>query len=298
MRAMSIRGRAGAAFLRLPSSVQQATLHALGKRAPWEPGFNHHAPEVAGDFPVGPPDFVGLGVQKAGTTWWYSLLAEHPGVYHHPGFHKERHFFGRFCAAEFSQRDAQEYHRWFPRPTGLITGEWTPDYLHQQWVVPMLRVAAPNARLVILLRDPVERFRSGLDHYRERGQKLTPMAVTDAFHRGLYWTQLSRLERVYPSDQILVLQYEACVDDPARQLKETFRFLGLDDSFVSDPDRVHPGVSRTAHRVELSESTSRWLIDSYQYDLRQLAEHYPGLDLDRWPSFTDRPSVFAGLEHS
>jgi len=281
---MSIRGRAGAAFLRLPTSVQRTTLHALGKYAPWESQFRHHAPTVGTGFRLGPPDFVGLGVQKAGTTWWFSLIAEHPNVYHHVPFHKERHFFGRFCIAEFSDEDAWEYHRWFPRPDGAKTGEWTPDYLHQHWVVPMLRVAAPDARLLVLLRDPVERFRSGLDHHRERGEKLTPMRVSDAFARGLYGAQLARLESCVPRDQVLVLQYEACVDDPKRQLAETFQFLGLDDSFV--PTDIRQGVSRTESPVRLPQPVRAQLLEMYDNDLQLLATSHPELDLDRWPSFS------------
>ncbi|MGO9583101.1 MAG: sulfotransferase domain-containing protein [Acidimicrobiales bacterium] len=281
---MSARERATATFLRLPASVQQRTLHALGKFAPWEAGFDHRAPVVGAELGTGPPDFVGVGVQKAGTTWWYSLINQHPGVYHHDGFHKERHFFGRFCVAEFSPEDAREYQRWFPRPPGRLTGEWTPDYIHQHWVPPMLASSAPSAKLLVLLRDPVARFRSGLDHHRERGETLTPLLVSDAFARGLYGEQLARLESVFPRQQVLVLQYEACAKETARFLAKTFRFLGLDDSFV--PPGAHESVNRTkVTPLRLADRTRDQLTELYQDDLRRLAAAHPELELDRWPSF-------------
>ena len=281
---MSVRGRATAAFLRLPASAQQTALHALGKFAPWEAGFDHRAPAVGPQLLTGPPDFVGVGVQKAGTTWWYSLISQHPDVYHHDGFHKERHFFGRFCAAEFSEDDAREYQRWFPRPPGHLTGEWTPDYLHQYWAPPMLSSSAPSAKLLVMLRDPVERFRSGLDHHRGRGETLTPLLVGDAFARGLYGEQLDRLESVFPREQVLVLQYEACAKEPSRFLAKTFQFLGLDDSFV--PPGAGESVNGTkVPPLRLAEQARHQLTDLYRDDLHRLAAARPELDLDRWPSF-------------
>jgi len=281
---MSVRERATAAFLALPAPVQQSALHALGRFAPWEAGFDHRAPFVGSHLLTGPPDFVGVGVQKAGTTWWYSLISQHPDVYHHDGFHKERHFFGRFCVAEFSEDDAREYQRWFPRPPGHLTGEWTPDYLHQHWVPPMLASSAPLAKLLVVLRDPVARFGSGLDHHRGRGERMTPMLVSDAFARGLYGEQLAQLESVFPREQVLVLQYEACANEPSRYLAKTFQFLGLDDSFV--PAGAHESVNRTkVPALRLAERTRDHLTDLYQDDLRRLAAAHPELDLDRWPSF-------------
>jgi len=44
-------------------------------------------------FVTGPPDFVGVGAQKAGTTWWFRLIEAHPGVYHDPDQRPELHFF-------------------------------------------------------------------------------------------------------------------------------------------------------------------------------------------------------------
>src|SRR6266516_2935809 len=141
-------------FLALPPRTRRVVLRAFGRRAPWDPGFDFHAPDCPPGLKTGPPSFVGVGVQKAGTTWWFSLIERHPGVYAHPGFHKERHFFSQFWARDFSDADVAEYHRWFPRPPGMLTGEWTPDYASAHWVAPMLHAAAPEAKLLLMLRDP------------------------------------------------------------------------------------------------------------------------------------------------
>ena len=57
---------------------------------------HHDTPVLAPGETNGPPGFVGIGVQKAGTSWWYRLVVDHPQVSHRPSIHKERHFFARF----------------------------------------------------------------------------------------------------------------------------------------------------------------------------------------------------------
>ena len=65
-------------FLALPPNVRLAALHRLGRYAPWEARFDFTPPAPGPGEEVGAPDFVGIGVQKAGTTWWYALDAEPP----------------------------------------------------------------------------------------------------------------------------------------------------------------------------------------------------------------------------
>ena len=104
---------------------------------------------------------------------------------------------------------------------------------------PMIRLAAPEARAIVLLRDPVERYVSGLSHH-ERGGLVNDeegsgqrafgdrmRVVTDAICRGQYATQLEWLLQAYPRERLLVLQYERCAADAAGQLARTFAFLGL-----------------------------------------------------------------------
>ena len=169
---------------------------------------------------TGPPSFVGVGAQKSGTSWWFTLIRKHPGVYHSPGVHKELHYFKDYWDTAFSAEDAEKYHLWFPRPPGSITGEWTPDYMARFWIPSLLRESAPDARLLVLLRDPVDRFFSGLAHHRVRGEQLNASLVSDAQRRGFYHAQLETLEGDYLPERILVLQYEKCVADPSGELRQ------------------------------------------------------------------------------
>jgi hypothetical protein len=270
-------------FLRLPGSVQRTVLHAGGRYAPWEDGFDFTPPSPDPGEVTGPPDFVGIGAQKAGTTWWFGLLASHPGVAHRDDIHKERHFFDRFAARSFGPADREGYHGWFPRQPGMATGEWTPDYLHQAWVPPLLAEAAPQARLLVLLRDPVERFRSGLAHHRGHRGTLTADVYADALSRGFYGRALGEWSRYFPQEQIFVLQYERCVRDPLGELQRTYRFLDL-PPFV--PDEVTQRVNPRRAQLVLPDDARQRLRELYAADVVDLAASTPDVDPGLWPNFS------------
>ena len=272
------------AFARLPAPARRSILHALGKYAPWEDGFDPTPPRAEPGEVTGPPDFVGIGVQKAGTTWWYDAVCAHPDVFSRADIHKERHFFGRYATRPFGPQECSLYHEWFPRPSGRLTGEWTPDYIHLPWVPALLARAAPRARLLVLLRDPVDRFRSGLAHRRRDRGRLTVEAWQEGIERGFYDQALHRWLAHFPPEQILVLQYEHCVADPTGQLARTYRFLGL-EPFV--PAALGDRVNATARTLDaLDDDVRGRLIELYTQDVRALATHFPELDLSAWPNFS------------
>ena len=272
------------AFARLPAPARRSILHALGKYAPWEDAFDPTPPRAEPDEVTGPPDFVGIGVQKAGTTWWYDAVCAHPDVFSRADIHKERHFFGRYATRPFGPQECSLYHEWFPRPSGRLTGEWTPDYIHLQWVPALLARAAPRTRLLVLLRDPVDRFRSGLAHRRRDRGRLTVEAWQEGIERGFYDQALQRWFAYFPREQILVLQYEHCVADPTGQLARTYRFLGL-EPFV--PAALGDRVNATRRTLDVLDDDVRGrLIELYTSDVRALATHFPEVDLGAWPNFS------------
>jgi hypothetical protein len=273
---------AAPAFARLPPTARRSILHAFGKYAPWEDDFDPTPPGCGPDEVTGPPDFVGIGAQKAGTTWWFDAICAHPDVYARSDLHKERHFFGRYAVSPFGQAECSLYHGWFPRRPGALTGEWTPDYIHQPWVPALLSRAAPRTRLLALLRDPVDRFCSGLAHRRRDRGRLSVEAYQDAVARGFYDDALRRWTAYFPPEQILVLQYEQCMADPSGQLARTYRFLGL-EPFVHDD--IATRVNASTDTPALEEDVRQRLVDVYESDVRALSRHFPDLDLRRWPNF-------------
>ena len=282
--AMSARSALTRGFSKLPPGFRRRILHRLGRYAPWEQQFSFSPPALSPGEAAGPPDFVGIGAQKAGTTWWQSLLATHPGVSSRGDIHKERHFFDRFGLYPFGPSDVDLYHRWFPRREGTITGEWTPDYFDLPWVAPLLRRAAPHARLLLLVRDPVERFSSGLAHQIRHGIPCDTTTIFYATERGFYERTLTGWLEHFEADQLLVLQYEQCEADPDAQLAITFEFLGLTEYHLSDAER--PPRPDLSPQPALDVEVRKRLVDLYAEDVAGLAARFSYIDLKLWPNFS------------
>jgi hypothetical protein len=213
------------------------------------------------------------------------MLHHHPDVSRSGDRPKELHFFDQFWERPWDDTQAGEYARYFPRPPGAVAGEWTPAYMVDFWTPELIARAAPDARLLVLLRDPLDRFRSGLTH-TESNTRAT-LAARDAhgaFRRGLYAQQLRRVFEVTPRERVLVLQYEACRQDPTAALATTFRFLGLRDVPI-DPQQLTREVNPTTSRkVELTPDERAALIAAYAPDLEEINALVPGLDLSLWPT--------------
>lgn len=243
-------------------------------------------PAIPDDWVTGPPDYVGVGTARSGTTWWDALINAHPRVSRPDSTPKEVHFFDDRWEHGLSQSDIATYHALFARPTGHLSGEWTPGYMLDAWTPALLRQAAPEARLLVLLRDPVERFRSGrtLAENRLTVSSTARAAANAAFNRGIYADQLLRLWSACPREQVLVLQYEQCVADPRTQLERTFAFMGLEPELEADIDVAARVNESRGSKVVLSEWQEEQLVRRYAPENERLVAMVPELDLSLWTS--------------
>ena len=243
-----------------------------------------HPPVAPVGWSPGPPDYVGVGTARSGTTWWDSLVSAHPQVSRPSDTPKEVHYFDRVWEGALSEADIQRYHAFFARPDGHLSGEWTPGYMLDVWTPRLLRLAAPEARLLVLLRDPVERFRSGrtLAENRFTVGSTARAAANAAFNRGIYADQLTRLYSAFPREQVLVLQYERCVVDPSAQLRRTYEFIGLDPAVPEGLDVSGRVNESRGAKVVLSEWQEDQLARHYAPQNERLAAMLPDLDLSLW----------------
>jgi hypothetical protein len=250
-------------------------------------------PEHPPEWRTGPPDFVIIGAQKSGTTWWQGLIEGHLQVVRPGGQRRELHYFDHFWDRWPSEEQFARYRLYFPRPEGSLVGEKTPGYLYQPWVAPMLAHVAPEARLIVLLRDPVERFVSGLGLLQRSGAMRGQVGagdvgarehrIVEAMERGRYAAQLVWWLQHFPRERFLLLQYERCVADPQTQLARTFEFLGLAEQRASTAE-IARTRKKAAARVDLSADMRRLLASYYAEDVARLAELMPDLDLALWRS--------------
>lgn len=230
------------------------------------------------------PDFIGIGTHLAGGLWWADLLGDHPLVHGPADGVWSQDFFSPFCARPMSDADVADYHRRFVRRAPGVVGEWSPRYLYDAWTLPLLRRAAPEAKLLVLLRDPVERYRSALSYrLAEERRHGKWVSMTDVVHRGRYASQLRALHAFFDPEQVLLLQYEQCLAEPLAQYERTLRFLGVEPG--PPPRRIRqlqrrqasPGVTRrvvAASGIEQS-APAEWL--------RRVRTGRARVRVDLWP---------------
>jgi sulfotransferase family protein len=227
------------------------------------------------------PDFLIAGVPKAGTTALHAALSRHPGLYLSPV--KEPKYFltgdepppakggGPGDALTYRehvwQRD--KYQALFAAaPPGALKGEATPLYLHDQQAMRRIRDLIPDARLIVVLRDPVERAHSNWAHLwsaglepigdfvqacAEEGKRVQAGWASFWHYTGLgkYGEQLSHAFTLFPRERVLVLRYRRLVDEPAATLDLLCEFLGVQAGLLTEIPRenvtAHPEHT-LAHR--------------------------------------------------
>lgn len=213
------------------------------------------SPQPAGEGETGAlPDFIIIGAQKAGTTFLYSLLSQHPYV--QPAAKKEVHYFDTGF-----EKGVDWYLSQFPARTQkdgrpVLTGEASPYYLYHPHAARRASEVVPEAKLIALLRDPVERaysdyqhkFREGRDRLdfqeaveteeeRLRGERekmLADESYQSPDHRrfsylsrGVYVDQLEEWHKFFGKEQLLILDSRDLFERTHETFSQVQEFLGL-----------------------------------------------------------------------
>jgi hypothetical protein len=183
------------------------------------------------------PNLIVIGAMKCGTTSLHRYLGAHPQIF--MSAEKELNF---FIAEATWGRGLEWYSSCFPtdRP---VRGESSPSYAHYPYfagVPERMRAVVPDAKLIYLVRDPVERIVSHWIHDAAAGREQRSLAgcLADVENSGYvmasrYFAQLERYLPWYPLERILVLRLEDLDRSREATLERVFRFLGVDESFRS-----------------------------------------------------------------
>jgi hypothetical protein len=255
------------------------------------------------------PDFIGIGAQKAGSTWLYFGLTAHPGIWTTPK--KEIHYFnrpsdyrdpkiwamrkkrmGRSRLEVWSwyrryarlPRDDRWYASLFRPGRGQIAGEVTPDYSTlDKAAVARAHGTVPGARILFFMRNPIERTWSHavMDLRRKKRDAHTMSApeLREFFDRGYvsqradYLRTLENWSSFYPEERIFVGFLEDVHFHTSELLGEVYGFLGVDRGF--EP----PGMRRKVNarsRETMPLVAVRILAESYHGDLESLSERFGG----------------------
>lgn len=237
-------------------------------------------------------DFLGIGAQKAGTTWIYHWLSRHPDLAFPLG--KEVHFWNRPSLRDLSWY--WEHMRQSPQRVALHRqarcGEITPAYaLLTATRIRLIHSLFPKLRLFFIIRHPVERAWSAALMALKRAEleveEASDQWFIDHFHsagslgRSNYLRTIETWLSVFPPEQFRVLYHDQLLDEPREVLRTLSEHLDVDPSFYarfSDSEmteRVAPPTSATRHQLKPRPELQRYLTELYSPGIDALAEQIP-----------------------
>lgn len=216
------------------------------------------------------PDFLIIGAMKGGTTSLYDYLCQHPKIL--GAFTKEVHYFDTD-----HYRGQRWYRAFFPTHgqieragPGAITGEATPYYLFHPACPQRIANLVPEAKLIVVLREPIDRAVSHYFHSQRIGMESrsmeqafdeeaaviaaeSPKVMDDTYEsdthrmwsylsRGHYAQQLRAYFELFPRSRMLILRSEMLFSDPQRVVDQTTEFLGMDRVKLTDFEVLNQGT--------------------------------------------------------
>lgn len=192
------------------------------------------------------PNFIIIGAQKCATTFVLYCLREHPDV-----FMLLSEGISFFEDPDYSQSDIESFERLFEKGYHKkAIGIKRPSYLHKPECPERIHRHIPSARLITILRDPVERAISAYYHNARMGfapikdvnkglleiingthAEKYPRAA-EIIEFGFYHKHLSRYLDYFDREQMLIMLYDDIAKNSLDFLKEIFRFLGIDEEYI------------------------------------------------------------------
>ena len=157
------------------------------------------------------PAWLGIGAQRSGTTWLTDLVTQHPEVGLGTNGKKEQHLLHKVGDG---REPESAYLDLFP-DDGVRRGDWTPQYLRHSSTPAVAARLGGDAPIFVVLRDPVERFRSAMRLAATRGKSWPyPVPITVQTWTGMYADQLDMWAAVVGRERMHVLVYETVREDP------------------------------------------------------------------------------------
>ena len=240
------------------------------------------------------PHFLGLGAPQAGTTWLYVNLSAHPDVY--LSEKKETHYFTR----HFHKWPLSFYASLFADGSEKVCGEITPGYnLLRLDRIRYIHSVVPDARLILIIRNPVERAwssfrRQGAKAAQSRGigfEEIDEAQAMRYFQRhqdtewgrawdyepGLshedYTQQIDRWTSVYAEEQLFIGFFDELKSDPQSLLKKVCRHIGVS----TDIDWSSMPLSKVVNKNPehpIPERYRDYLQDLYRPEIERLRERF------------------------
>lgn len=240
------------------------------------------------------PYFALIGAQRCGTTFIASQLKQFPNVLMaEPSSPEPKYFIGD----RYGSMDHYLSTYFGSRSDGQILGDKSTSYIEfPDQVIPRMLECFPDARIVVSLRDPVERALSNYFFSKKHGyetrsleqvfiEDVPPPTVAgevsvnpfDYLKRGHYASYLQPFLDAFGSDRMHLMCYEEFTTDPA-PFTELARFVGCDSPYIATD---YQPVNQ-AERTEVVSDEVRRVLSAYYEPLHVELERQQGRSFDRW----------------
>jgi len=230
------------------------------------------------------PNFVIIGAQKSASTYIQVCLADHPDIYMPSG---ETNFFE---SGVYENRDIREIESIFEGRTEKCLGIKRPNYIGKTEVPARIQKNLPNAKLIAVLRNPIDRAISAYFHHI-RYLQIPPLDVeigmrklilepsflsehkpaSDIIEFGYYHKYLTKYSHYKKNGQLLIFLHEDIISKPLDSIRRAYEFLGVPQDFIPNSLNSRPQkVLYNMTRLKLIRNRSRFLFD-YNEDRTQFS---------------------------
>lgn len=212
------------------------------------------------------PNFFIVGVGKAGTTSLYEYLSKVPEVYMSPI--KEPRFFSVSIEdpSDITVSEKQEYLDLFRKVVEeKIIGEASPTYIYDPEAPKLIHKVSPKARILITLRDPVERANSAYLELKRNGiitsesfqqvlekemnNKKVSGKINRIFSEGLYYENIKRYLDIFGTDQVKIIFFEDLVKNTLKTMNEIVKYLGINYVFENPDFEIFNPYGRSRNKL-------------------------------------------------
>lgn len=241
------------------------------------------------------PSFVGIGGVRTGSTWLHHNLAAHPDLFLPAA--KEMHYFNLRL-----HRGIRRYATTFAKAGDRKPGEITPSYgVMPEWRIRLMRSLMPDVRLVLIVRNPIDRAWSHAIMKLTRTRAMERRDVTteelwahfmspESQARGRFTDIIDTWTRIFPADQLHIAFHDHIAEQPKTMLTGIFEHIGvtsdIDWSLLPHTQIIDRGVRGGSDVIgstsgELPESHRAVLRGIYAREIEQMATRYGG-PAKRW----------------
>jgi len=179
-------------------------------------------------------DFIGIGAKKAATSWIAECLNDHPDIFIPNA--KELHFFTKNY-----EKGSSWYEEQFSGSSARLNGEFSTSYLLDENTPKRIYDFNPNIKLIVSLRNPIERVLSHIKHRQSKGilpKKISVKEIVEANPKGglieigMYAKNLKRYLEYFTREQLHIVLYDDIQSNPKYVIQKLYGHLDVTETFI------------------------------------------------------------------